>query len=98
MFFNFTKPNRIKTDKLDLAIKIYLLQPDDQKQWHFIIYYSRKLFLIEQNYNIADKKLLIIVICFKEWHMCIKKAIKITIYTNYKNLLIFTIIKILNQR
>ena len=98
MFFDPAKPNRIETDGSDLAIGACLLQPDSQKRWHPIAYYSRKLSPAEQNYDIADKELLAIVACLKEWHVYIEGAVETTVYTNYKNLLTFTTIKTLNRR
>ena len=98
MFFDPAKPNRIEIDRSDLAIEACLLQPDDQRRWHPITYYSRKLSPAEQNYDIADKELLAIVACLKEWHMYIKEAVETTIYTDHKNLLTFTTIKTLNKK
>ena len=98
IFFNPAKPNRIKTDGLDLAIRACLLQPDNQEKWHSIAYYSRKLSPAEQNYDIADKELLAIVACLKEWHIYIEKTVKTTIYTNHKNFLTFTTTKTLNRK
>ena len=62
------------------------------------MYYFKKLFLTKQNYNIIDKELLTIMAYFKKWHIYIKKAVEIIIYIDYKNLLIFIIIKILNKK
>ena len=61
-------------------------------------YYFKKLFSAEQNYNIGDKKLLIIMVTLEEWYIYIKRVINTTIYINYKNLLSFTIIKELNRQ
>ena len=52
----------------------------------------------EQNYDIADKELLAIVACFKEWHVYIKGIVETIIYTNHKNLFTFTTTKTLNRR
>ena len=56
-------------------------------------YLSRKLLLIEQNYNIYDKKLFAIVVSLKLWKVYIEKLLRLTIFTNHKNLLHFIIIK-----
>jgi len=53
----------------------------------------KKLLLIEQNYNIYNKKLLAIVIFLKLSKIYIKKLSKLTIFINYKNFVYFTIIK-----
>ena len=52
---------------------------------------------VEQNYNIADKELLIIIAALEEWYIYIEGAIEIIIYTNYKNLLTFIITKKFNK-
>ena len=61
-------------------------------------YFSRKLSLTEQNYNIHDKELLIIIAVLKHWKVYAEDASSLDIYTDYKNLLQFIIIKELNRR
>jgi hypothetical protein len=61
-------------------------------------YLSRKLLLIEQNYDVYNKKLLAIVVFLKSWRVYIEKLSKLTILTNHKNLVHFIIIKQLNRR
>jgi len=63
-----------------------------------VTYYFRKLLLAEQNYDIHDKKLLAIVVALEAWKMYIKKALKLIILTNHKNLLHFITTKELNRR
>jgi len=58
----------------------------------------RKLLLVEQNYDVHDKKLLAIVVFLKSWRVYIEKLSKLTILTNHKNLVHFIIIKQLNRR
>jgi len=38
---------------------------DDEKVLHSIIFYSKSMILIEINYHIYDKKLLVIIQCFE---------------------------------
>ena len=54
---------------------------------------SRKLSLAEQNYDIYNKELLAIVAALETWRVYAEGLLDITIFTNYKNLLYFTIIK-----
>ena len=56
----------VKTDILDFILGIYLVQkyPD---RWYLVVYYSRKLTLLELNYDIYNKELLGIVAVLKEW-------------------------------
>ena len=55
---------KIETDAFDLIIEIYFSQQADKK-WYFAAYFSEKLSLAEQNYDIYDKKFLIIMIILK---------------------------------
>ncbi len=61
-------------------------------------YLLRKLLLIEQNYDVYDKKLLAIVAFLKSWRVYIEELSKLTILTNHKNLVHFITIKQLNKR
>ena len=55
----------IEIDILDLALGVYLLQKYQDIQY-LVVYYSRKIILLELNYNIYNKELLGIVIVLKE--------------------------------
>ena len=55
----------IKTDVLDFALGICLVQKHPDK-WHLVIYYSCKITLLELNYNIYNKELLGIVAVLKK--------------------------------
>lgn len=57
--FDSEKQIVIKTDILDYVIEIYISQLDNEEQYRFVIFYSRKIILIELNYEIHDKKLLV---------------------------------------
>jgi len=57
---------RVKTDTLNFILGVYLLQKHLDKVWYLVIYYSRKLILLELNYNIYNKELLGIVAVLKE--------------------------------
>ena len=50
----------------------------------------------ELNYNIYNKELLIIVVVFQIWRVYIEKVSEIIIFTDYKNLVNFYIMKKLN--
>ena len=67
-----------------------LSQYDDEEVLHLVIFYSRNLISIECNYEIYDKKLLIIIRCLEHWRLefeSIDESIKILI--DHKNLKIF---------
>ena len=95
--FDTEKPSRIETDASDLAIGACLIQEYKGKQ-HPVAYILRKLSLAEQNYDIYNKELLAIVAALETWRVYAKGSLDITIFTNYKNLLHFIIIKQLNRR
>ncbi len=57
------------------------------------MYLSKKLLLIEQNYNVYNKKLFAIVVSLKLWKVYIEELLKFTILINHKNFMHFTIIK-----
>lgn len=61
-------------------------------------YFFKKLSLTKQNYDIHDRKLLIIVAILKYLNIYAKKTKKFNIYINHKNLFKFTTIKKLNER
>jgi hypothetical protein len=64
-----------------------------------VAYYSRKIILLELNYNIYNKELLGIVAAFKEWRAFLQGTEKLFIVKmDYKNLTGFLIIKELNYR
>ncbi len=89
----------LETNASDEVIKTCINQPDDKKRLHFITYYSCKLTVVELNYKIHDKKLLVIVDSFKQWRMYLKEfRHQIQVYTDHKNLLYFTITKVLNRK
>ena len=58
-----------------------------------MVYILRKLSLVEQNYDIYNKELLAIVAALETWRVYAEGLPDLTIFTNYKNLLYFTIIK-----
>jgi len=53
---------------------------------------------VEQNYDIHDKELLAVVYTLQNWRVYAESYSELTIFTDYKNLLNFTITKELNRR
>ena len=62
--FNSKKSIRIEMNASNLIIDVCLNQKNEGKQY-FVTYFSKKFLLIEQNYDIHDKELLIIIIFLK---------------------------------
>ena len=89
----------LKIDSSDYVNAKVLFQYDDEEILHFVIFYSRNMISIECNYEIYDKKLLIIIRCLKHWRLefeNIEKSIKI--FIDHKSLKIFMISKKLTSR
>ena len=63
--FESEKSITLKMNMLNEAIETCINQSNDKKRQHFITYYSHKLTVAELNYEIHDKKLLVIVDSFK---------------------------------
>ncbi len=99
IMFESEKLITLEINTSDEAIEACISQSDDKKRLHLIAFHSRKLTDAELNYEIHDKKLLAIVDSFKQWRVYLKEfKHQIQVYTNHKNLLYFTITKVLNQR
>jgi len=99
IMFESEKSITLEMNASDEAIETCISQSNDKKCLHSINYYSCKLTVAELNYEIHDKKLLAIVDFFKQWRVYLKESKhQIQVYTDHKNLLYFTITKVLNQR
>ncbi len=84
----------LKTDFLNYVNDEVLSQYDDEDILHSVIFYSKNMILAECNYEIYDKKLLIIICCLKHWRLKLKCTnISIKIFINHLNLKYFMIIK-----
>ena len=84
--FDSIKFIRVKIDVSNYVIEDILCQSNDEKHWHFVIYFSRKMISIECNYEVHDKKLLIIMFAFKQWrHYFENVKHQILVFTNHRN-------------
>ena len=85
--FDSTKFIRMKIDVLNKTIDEIFCQSDDQDYWHSIIYFSKKIISTKCNYEIHDKKLLIIIFAFKQWrHYFEETEEQMLVLTNHRNL------------
>ncbi|GLB45815.1 putative retrotransposable element tf2 155 kda protein type 1-like [Lyophyllum shimeji] len=94
------RPFRVEADSSDFATGAVLSQqsPEDEK-WHPVVFYSKSLNAVEQNYEIHDKEMLAIIRALEEWQHFLEGAWhKVKIYTDYKNLKYFLTAKKLNRR
>jgi hypothetical protein len=90
-------PIRVEIDALDFILRVCIVQRYNNRVWHPVAYYNRKMTLLELNYNIYNKELLAIITVLKEWRAFLQGIIELFIIkTDYKNLTGFLIIKELN--
>ncbi len=80
--FNLKHQTILKINALNYVKDEILSQYNDKNVLHLMIFYSKSMILAEINYHIYDKKLLIIIRCFKHWWLklkCIELLIQIFI-------------------
>ncbi len=80
--FNFKRQAILKIDASNYVKDEILSQYNDERVLHSMIFYSKSMILVEINYHIYDKKLLVIIQCFEHWWLklkCIKLLIQIFI-------------------
>ncbi len=65
--FNLKHQTILKIDALNYVKDKILSQYNDENVLHSMIFYSKSMIFAEINYHIYDKKLLIIIRCFKHW-------------------------------
>ena len=96
--FNSRKRTVMKTDISDQALEEVLSQSNKFRNLQLVTFYSWKFMRLKLNYKIYDKELLTIVKAFKQWKTYLKELKDLVqVYIDYKNLVYFMIIKILNQ-
>src|SRR6266571_2822999 len=89
---------RVEINVLDFVLGACLLQKHD-KVWHLVAYYSKKMTLLELNYDIYNKELLGIVVALKEWRVFLQGTLEpFTVKTDHKNLTGFLTTKELNRQ
>jgi len=76
-----------------------LSQYNDEKVFHSIAFYSKSMIFAECNYHIYDKKLLVIIQCFKHWRLKLEcTELLIQIFIDHQTLKIFIKNKQLTRR
>ncbi len=97
--FDLKRQTILKIDALNYVKDEILSQYDDENVLHSMIFYSKSMILAEINYHIYNKKLLIIIRCFKHWWLelkCIELLIQI--FIDHQALKIFMKNKQLSRR
>ena len=88
--FNSKKQAVLKIDSSDWVIDEVLSQHDDDGVLHSMTFYNKSFNLVEINYHIYDKKLLIIIRCFEHWRSELAHTkFFIQIFTDHQTLKIF---------
>jgi len=96
--FNFKQQTILKINASDYVKDEILSQYDDESVLYLIVFYSKSMILAECNYHIYDKKLLIIIQCFKHWRLKLKCIeLLIQIFIDHQTLKIFMKNKQLTQ-
>jgi hypothetical protein len=57
---------KVKIDILDFILRVYIVQRHNNRIWYLVVYYSKKITLLELNYDIYNKELLAIVTVLKK--------------------------------
>ncbi len=70
--FNSKQQAILKINASNYVKDEILSQYNDENVLHSMIFYSKSMILAEINYHIYDKKLLIIIRCFKHWWLKLK--------------------------
>ena len=94
VIFDLNKLLTVKSDSSDCITEEVLSQSDSQSVLHSVIYFFTCMSSAECNYDIYNKKLLIIIYTFKEWRSELEDAAEqVQVITDYKNLEYFMITK-----
>ena len=85
--------------KTDVSESVYadILSQQWKNEWYSIVYFSRKFSSSELNYSVYDKKLMTIVMSFKQWRHYLKNVFKIKVWLNHANLKQFMSQTVLNS-
>jgi len=57
----------LEADSLDFALGVVLSQVGPNKKWHPVMFFSKSLNSVQQNYETHDKEMLTIVHALEEW-------------------------------
>ncbi len=88
--FDFKQQAILKINALNYVKDEILSQYNDEKVLHLMIFYSKSMIFAEINYYIYDKKLLVIIQCFKHWRFKLKcTELLIQMFINHQTLKIF---------
>ncbi len=95
VLFDHTCMTVMKTEFLNWCINKTLLQLMNNV-WRLCVYYLKKNASAECNYEIYDKKMLIIIQCLKEWDTELRNVSNFQICTDHKNLKYFMTVNVIS--
>src|SRR5258708_33818178 len=96
---NTTKQFLMETNASDFVIGGVLSQMGNDRHIHPILFYSKTMQPAERNYDIYDKELLEIVMCFKEWRHHLEGTVEqIKVLSDHRNPEYFLTRKLLLRR
>ncbi len=99
MHYNSNLLVTVKINVFNYIVIEIMSQQDDNEQLRFMIYFSFKMLLAKCNYEIYDKKLLVIIRAFEKWRFKLKDTLNfVEIIFNHKNLEYFMLIKLLSWK
>ncbi|KAG5719807.1 hypothetical protein E4T56_gene7203 [Termitomyces sp. T112] len=68
LFLDDNSPFQVEANSSDFATGAVLSQQSlEDGKWHLVVFYSKSLNAVEQNYEIHDKEMLAIIWLFEEW-------------------------------
>jgi len=89
----------MEVDVSDYAIGGVLSMECEDRKWRLVVFLSKSLNETERNYEIHDKKMLVVIKGLENWRYLLKDAkYKFEIWTNHKNLEYFMKAQNLNWR
>ena len=90
---------RVETDVSDYTMGGTLLVKGEDGKWRPVAFISKSLSLPERNYEIHNKKILVVIRCLQDWKHYLEGIEKeFEIWTDHKNLQYFMSSQKLNHR
>ena len=85
--------------KMNISELVYadILSQQWKNEWHSIVYFSRKFSNSELHYSVYDKKLMTIVMSFKQWRHYLESISEIEVWSDHANLKWFMSQTVLNS-
>ena len=77
----------VKTDASDFSVDTVLSQMAENGEWQPVMYFSKAMQLVEQNYNIYNKELLLVVWALEVWGLYLEgNPFPVEVFSDHWNL------------